>query len=94
MTAVGSPRPDRSDWTAWLCSCVCERLMKRPPDYSLPPLPCLHDSLSNMDRAVRRYSRKTNDNTERTAYVGMPMPYEAIGSPGTTSPQEVIIENK
>ena len=68
--------------------------MKRPPEYSLPPLPCLHDSLANIDGAVRRYSRETNNNTEQTAYFGMPMPYEAIGSQGMTSLQGAIIETK
>jgi len=61
MTAAGSPRPEGSDWTAGLGSCVGEPLMTRPPGYSLPLLPSFHDSLANIDGAVRRYSRQAND---------------------------------
>jgi len=62
MTAASSPRPEGSDWTAGLGSCVGEPLMTRPPGYSHPPLPSFHDSWGNIDRAVRQYPRQANDN--------------------------------
>jgi hypothetical protein len=63
MTAAGSPRPAGSDWTAGLGSRVGEPLMTRPPGYSLPPLPSfVLIPLANIDGAVRRDSRQTNDN--------------------------------
>jgi len=62
MTATTSPRPERSDWTAGLGSCAGELLKTRPPGTSLPPLPSIQDSLANIDGAVQRYSRQTNDN--------------------------------
>ena len=62
MTAIALPRPEGSDRTAGHGSCVGEPLMTRPPGYSLPPLPSFHDSLANLDGAVRRYPRQTNDN--------------------------------
>jgi len=61
MTAIGSLRPEGSDRTAGLGSCVGEPLMTRPPGYSLPPLPSFHDYLANIDGAVRRYSRQTDE---------------------------------
>jgi len=62
MTAAGSLRPEGSDWMVGLGSCVGEPLITRPPRYSLPPLPSFQDSFANIDGAVRRYSRQTNDN--------------------------------
>jgi len=91
-TAAGSPRPEASDWTAWLGSCVGEPLMARPPGYSLPPLPSFHDSLANTDRAVWRCSRQGNDISECRVHFGSPVTNEPIGSPGTMSLQEAIIE--
>ena len=44
MSPAGSPRPDGSDWTAGLSSCVGEPLISRPPGYSLPPLQSFHDT--------------------------------------------------
>jgi hypothetical protein len=62
MTAAGSPRPDGSDSTAGLGSCVGELLMTRPPGYSLPPPPSFVLSpVANINGAVRRYSLQTND---------------------------------
>jgi len=66
MTAISSPRPEGSDRTAGLGSCVGEPLMTRPPGYSLPPLPSFHDSLVNIDGAVRRYFRMTIETEQRT----------------------------
>ena len=66
--------------------------MTKPPGYSHPPLPSFHDSSANIGRAVRRYSQQMNDIGEWTAHIGMPKTYEAIGSFGTTSLQEAIIE--
>jgi len=54
MTATRSPRPRGSDWTARLGSTVGKQLLPRPPGYSLPPLPSLLDSSTNIDEAVRR----------------------------------------
>jgi len=44
MTAAGTPRPEGSDWTAGLGSCLGEPLMTRHPGYSLPPLQSFHDT--------------------------------------------------
>jgi len=92
MTATGSPWSKGSNWMAGIGSSVGEPLKTRCPGYSLPPLPSFHNSLANIDGAVRRYSRQTNDNWEWTAHFGTPMSYEAIGCPGMMYLQEAIIE--
>jgi len=92
MTAAGSPRYEGSGCTAGLGSWVGKPLMTRPPGYSLPPLPSFPDCSANIDGGVRRYSQQTNDYWKWTALFGMPKPYEAIGSTGTTSLQQAIIE--
>ena len=49
MTATGSPRHERSDWTAGLGPFVGEPLMTRPPGYYPPSPPSSVDSFANGD---------------------------------------------
>jgi len=53
MIATGWPRPEGSERMAGLGFFVGEPLITRPPGYSLPPLPSFHDSLVNIEEAVR-----------------------------------------
>jgi len=83
MTAAGSPKPEGSDCTAGLGCCMGEPLMTRPPGYSLPSFPSfILIPLANIDGAVRRYSRQTNDNCKWRVYFGKSKTYEAIESTG------------